>query len=376
MKADYQFMRQLYLENLTGTISEEDYALLQQRLKTDENARIVWSALEAEGEELDIDRVLQEVDLESNLDELKVKLGIKEFQFPWKSFAIAAMILVVIGFSWNQITDRSQHTVVPIIPKKPLVNGISLTTPDGEQISLSEAGSETITIGGVDIDNSNGILKFSDQNKTATLNELHVPAGKDYEIVLSDGSKVFLNSETRLKFPFHFEGDKREVFIDGEAYFEVKGNEKKPFIVHTRLVDIVVTGTRFNVNTYNKKAVRAALVEGKILLRTDNEKSMNLLPGFEVSTDNDKVFTTNRFDAEELLSWRTGLYYFHNQRLDELSSHIDRWYGVRVVFEREALKGYSVSGLMEKGRLEEFLKDLKTTSGIEHRLDNQILYFK
>jgi transmembrane sensor len=374
MTSEYQNIRQLYFENLTGTISEEDYVQLQLWLKADEHARAIWTALEEESKQLDVKAFVDNMEPERDLRKVRAKIPVSLSFVLWRLAAAMLAIATVWYFlpgkqeqlagDWNK--EKNEKT---------LPQGITLTRPDGKAVRLNKDGTQTMQLGGVKLNNNGGTLTYSGGKKETTLNELHIPAKESYEIVLADGTTVWLNSETKLKFPFHFGAGSREVYVEGEAYFEVEKDAARPFIVHTALADVVVTGTRFNVNTYHQKYVKTALVEGKVHVKAGEKRPVELLPGFEATADAGNTVSIDRFDADEILSWRNGLYFFHNLPLGELSGFIERWYGVDVVFGREELKDYAVSGLLEKGRLAEFLSDLKTTSGLNHHFEGTTLHF-
>ncbi|MCE7070850.1 FecR domain-containing protein [Dyadobacter sp. CY327] len=375
MTSQYQHIRQLYFENLTGTISEEDYVQLQTWLETDSDVRAIWSALEEESRQLNMQAFVNNIEPEKDLGKIRPRNSVSILHFSYK-LAAAMLAIATIWYFLPRKQDQLAGEVKKTEHEKPAESGITLTTPNGKAVTLTKDGSQTMELGDVRIDNKSGTLTYSGGNRETTLNELHIPAKENYEIVLADGTKVSLNSETKLRFPFHFGGSSREVYVEGEAFFEVKKDPSHPFIVHTSLADMVVTGTSFNVNTYDRKLVKTALVEGKVQIRAGEQRPIDLLPGFEATANTGKKLIIDRFDADEVLSWRAGLYYFHNQPLEQLSSFIARWYGIEVVFDREQLRVYPVSGLLEKGRLDEFLTDLKITSGISHHFEGTKLHLK
>lgn len=375
---EYQNIRQLYFENLTGLISEDDYKQLQKWLETDENVRVIWSELERESKDLNIQDFLNDIEPERDLERLELKMSGKNVIFPWK-LAVASMLVLALGITIFFVRSSKDQTIAENKTTeniKPDKQGIRLTTPDGKAITLAKNGVQAMEYGGVKLENQNGTLTYSGGDQKIALNELYIPSKEDYEIVLADGTKVFLNSESKLKFPFHFSGNYREVYVEGEAFFEVKKDMAHPFIVHTSMADIVVLGTSFNVNTYDKNYVKTSLLAGKVQIKAGDKRPLDLLPGFEVTSNTEKTFIVSRFDPDEVFSWRSGLYYFHNKPLGELSSFISRWYGIEIIFDKENLNIHPVSGLLEKGKLEEFLNDLKTTSGINHHFDGNKLHLK
>lgn len=379
MTSKHQHIRQLYLENLTGTISAEDYERLNISLETDENFRTIWRQLEEEGRQLRIYSHLEEIEPENELMFIRDKIESNNTKFIWKPLTWAATLVFAVGLSWYFLPDRDVKLFTRIDKGKNLneqKSGIRLTTPDGRAVSLTAGGTQSLELEGIQLDNKNGILTYSGDTKEAAWSELYVPVQEDYEIILSDGTKVSLNSDTKLKFPFHFAGSTREVFVEGEAFFEVAKDSQHPFIVHTGLADVVVTGTSFNINTYDAKQVKTALVEGKVQVKSSGKRPLDLLPGFEATASSDQQFTTSRFDVDEVLAWRSGQYFFHNQPLEALSSFIMRWYDVEVIFDKSELRSHTVSGLLERRNLNEFLVDLKTTTGIDHRFDGRKLHLK
>jgi len=230
---------------------------------------------------------------------------------------------------------------------------------------------------GVFLEHSGKQLAYKETGvRSVGFNTLEIPAKTDYSITLADGTQVFLNSKSKLRFPFYFDDARREIFIEGEAYLEVAKDAKRPFIVHTPLADIRVLGTKFNVNTYQEGTVRTSLVEGSVLLKGADKDSIALHPGLEALYRSDKGFTAHSFDAAEVLSWRDGIFYFQRQPLGELAGTISRWFGVRMIFEQDDLSQHAVSGLLEKGRLDEFLNNLEKTAGIDYSLQDTILVLK
>ncbi len=387
MNESYHYIRRLYLEKLTGTISEEEEFELGELLRTNIEAQHIWESLEKERRNLNADIILERIDPERELEEWNSRLAEERDQEPapvwsgwWKW--TAAVVVFTIGFSYFfydllPLNNRSEGEVAAIGQNLGWTNEIKLRLSDGNSVTFSKDKAEGYSVGGIQLESSGSQLKYAgDSQGAAAFNTLEVPATKDYSITLSDGTRVFLNSESTLRFPFYFSGETREIFIEGEAYLEVAKDTEKPFIVHTPLTDIHVLGTRFNVNTYHKGLVRTSLVEGKVSLVTEKRKPLQLLPGQEATYSEAKGFATAPFDAAEVLAWREGVFYFQHQPLEELSGIISRWFGTEVVFEREDLARHTVSGMLEKGHLDEFLHDLNKTSGIKYTLNGSVLTFK
>jgi transmembrane sensor len=186
-------------------------------------------------------------------------------------------------------------------------------------------------------------------------NTLQIPARLNCQLQLSDGTSVTLNSKTTLKYPPEFSGGKREVYIDGEAYFKVAPDVKHPFIVHTNRGDITVLGTAFNVNTYT--AFKTALVSGAVAVSCNNEV-IELKPGQELTWNSNEHSIEDMDDGGP--AWIRGVLYFHNTPLSEIAAMIERWYGVPVIIDNDKLAAETFTGNLEKSlALEEFLRPMK-----------------
>lgn len=183
---------------------------------------------------------------------------------------------------------------------------------------------------------SSGILKAS------------TPRGGTYQIVLSDGTKVWLNASSELKFPASFNQTKqRSVELSGEAYFEVAKNKMKPFMVRSNGQEIEVLGTHFNVNSYlDEKVTKTTLLEGAIKLsqlKRDNPASYVLRPGQQAVAGNTVVI--RNVDAMDVIDWKNGMFIFNKESLESIMRKLSRWYDVDVVFEDEKLKSKLLGGL-------------------------------
>ena len=185
-----------------------------------------------------------------------------------------------------------------------------------------------------------------------------------------------MNAATRLRFPFHFYGKQREVYIEGEAYFKVAKDASHPFIVHTPLTQVQVLGTSFNINTYAAGNVKTALVEGKVLTKSSDGKSMELTPGYAANYETAEGFVSGVFDEDDVLSWINGVYYFHNIPVAELAVLASRCYGIKIVLNKNDFTGRSVTGLLDKNKLVDFLSDLKTTARIDYYYSGNELHWK
>ena len=163
-----------------------------------------------------------------------------------------------------------------------------------------------------------------------TMATISVPAGKSMDYTLADGTVIRLNSGARLTYPLAFAKDRREVYLDGEAYFDVVHNERHPFMVKTFASDIEVLGTEFNVNTY--RDVEVTLVSGAVRAeRTEGSGQWTLAPGQQLAVT-DAGVQVERVNVEDYICWRQGTYIFKAETLEEIGRTVKRWYGKNIVF--------------------------------------------
>ena len=134
--------------------------------------------------------------------------------------------------------------------------------------------------------------------------------------------------------------------------------------------------TSFNINTYQQGNIKTALVEGKVFTKSNDGKSMELKPGYEADYKNGNDFTSEKFDEEDVLSWINGLYYFHNIPVADLAVIASRCYGIKIVLDKNNFAGKSVTGLLDKNKLTDFLNDLETTANIRYYYSGNELYLK
>lgn len=173
---------------------------------------------------------------------------------------------------------------------------------------------------------------------------LRIPAGADYQVTLADGTKVWLNCESTLRYPVEFGEEQREVFLDGEGYFEVNKAAEWPFIVNTEEMKVRVTGTKFNVKSYSTEpVVHATLVEGSVRAYTDHTR-VQLTPSEQFRLDKMTGETSVRkVDTEVYTGWTEGMFVFRNQRMEEVMNDLARWYKMTVFYSSSEVKDIHIS---------------------------------
>ncbi|MGV8092383.1 MAG: FecR family protein [Mangrovibacterium sp.] len=211
----------------------------------------------------------------------------------------------------------------------------------------------------------------------------NIPNAEMGNIVLPDGTKVELNSSSELKYPLHFLNS-REVFLTGEAFFNVKSDPRNPFIVHVANFSIKVTGTRFNVKSYPDISPETTLEEGKItVIDHDGNPMVELRPNENlVYAKEQKRFFVTKIDTHQKTSWREGKIILKNQTIEEISKIIERWYNVKIRFYDEAIKQVRLTGTILKDYpIEELLHVLITSESVDFELltesdGTRMIYFE
>lgn len=230
-------------------------------------------------------------------------------------------------------------------------NAIVLTLSDGSKVDLREIRQKKLVHGEmVEIRQDSIGLIYTVKVKEDSIqryNVLDVPVAADFRLQLSDGTVVYLNSGSRLKYPVSFKGTERKVFLEGEAYFEVVRNERQPFRVAAGEVEVEVLGTSFNMNAYpEREGVQTTLANGKIRV-VNQEKSVILSPGEQASCVNGDIHV-REVDVKEFTSWKNGLFIFNKMTLKDIMIQMERWYGLQVLFFDSEIEKYTFTGMIDK----------------------------
>lgn len=215
------------------------------------------------------------------------------------------------------------------------------------------------------------------EEQPAKSNELVIPRGGENTVVLADGTTVHLNAGSKLTYPIRFVGKRRTVILEGEAYFDVVADEKRPFVVQTHLGDVIVLGTAFNVNAYADASVcYTTLVRGKVKFSTPYTADITLSPGEQavVSANGSEKRVV---DLEEYVGWVNGVYTFNNRSLGEIMQTFERWYDIQVYYETPALRDIAYSGSLKRyGTINSFLDALELTGDLTYKISgrNVLIY--
>ncbi len=260
----------------------------------------------------------------------------------------------------------------------PGTNKAVLTTSDGASITLEGENGE-ILIGADAITYTDGTPVHTghsaDPEKRAIQNMLRTPKAGQYHIVLSDGTKVWLNAFSLLKFPSQFIGDERLVELTGEAYFEVSPDKKKPFKVKSQGQIIEVLGTHFNVSAYTGERTATTLVEGRVRVSDfAGTGSVVLKPHQQsvLAANSTKIHIAD-VDTESALAWKNGYFIFDDEGLESIMKKIERWYDVEVIYEAKVRKIEFLGRVSRSKNISSVLKALEQAGNLKFKLDGRRL---
>ena len=201
--------------------------------------------------------------------------------------------------------------------------------------------------------------------------ELSTPRGKDCQITLPDGSKVWLNADSKISFPERFTGKNRNVKVDGEAYFEVSKDQKHPFIVTTDFFTTTVHGTVFNINAYSAKTANVTLISGSVAVKSGKGKEIMISPGQMAKYNNQGEVQVDNVDTYPITQWKDGFFYFDNERLVDIMMELGRWYNISVVFQHENDMNRRLHFVAEhKESLHEIIKRLNDLNLVTVKIEN------
>ncbi|MCY1722080.1 DUF4974 domain-containing protein [Prolixibacteraceae bacterium Z1-6] len=201
---------------------------------------------------------------------------------------------------------------------------------------------------------------------------VEAPLGQMTNVELPDGSMVMLNSGTTLSYSGNFSNGQREVYIEGEAFFDVEKDRKHPFIVRSKLVDVKVYGTSFNINAYpDEKIFNATLVEGSVSVLNKDGKEMAMLePGENAYYDEHQLnVIVTKVNTEMYISWKEGLVTYRNEKLGDLAKQIERWYNVEIIIQKEGLGDERYFGTILKNKpIDQILEVFKLTTSLQYEI--------
>ncbi|NQX37770.1 FecR protein [Pedobacter steynii] len=362
-------VKSLIREYNEGTLSPEQKAKLES-----------WYINQAANSKTELDEDSENEIIQLLRSTLPLKYA-KPSRTLWPRIAAVASIILCLGTAWYfyQRADSNpevSHAKNNILPGG---NKAYLTLADGQRIALTNAKNGTLAQQpGVNITKaSDGEVIYSitglkpEREGAKNYNTIETPVGGQYQIVLPDGTKVWLNAASSLKFPSTFARlVNRKVELRGEAYFEVAKNKQQPFIVKTVGQEVEVLGTHFNINTYkDEQGVKTTLLEGSVKIHNDLESKI-LKPG-EQSTLTSRRFMVKTIDVEEAVAWKKGYFYFNNENIESIMRKLSRWYNVDVEYEGKITDEGFYGTVSQTKNISQVLNILEKTKGVHFKIEGR-----
>lgn len=310
-------------------------------------------------------------------------------------FAAAAIILLLLTsgyyFFFSSSPGANKETTKAVAPKPVLNNDIVpggdkalLTLSDGSTIILDSASNGLLTTqGNIKVEKlENGLLSYTingkkiSENDEAFYNTITTPRGGQYQVTLSDGTKVWLNAASSIRFPVVFTGKERRVIVTGETYFEVALNTAMPFKIKAAGSEVEVMGTHFNINAYDDEAsIKTTLLEGKVKVYVPSGEGFVqakfLMPGQQSSiSKNGTISILNNADTEEVMAWKNGRFQFKSADVKSILRQIARWYDVDIEYRGNV--SLSFSGQLPRSvTVSKVLEKLEMTGEVNFKIDGR-----
>lgn len=350
---------QFLAKKMTGELSPEEEQELV-KLKKESGSAIVDEQILNPANKRERDELISQFDTNSSLQKVVKRIHPKK-QPPrnlvWWGSAAAAVIIIVFT---TLILQEPILVVDESLPMAEVQAGSPkaiLITPEGKQFNLSgQDSSKTLQLGnGFTAINKGNIVEYTGNSDSLSFqgtqkHVIQIPKGGEYELILPDGTHVWINSDSELSFPTQFDSTRREVFLTGEAYFSVTKDKEKPFIVKVNEdIEIKVLGTQFNVQAYqDENTIETTLCEGSVNV-SDGKQKVTLTPSLQaVYSKSTKNLITRKVDTRLYSSWKDGLFVFENKALEEIMTTLSRWYNIHVFYANQAVKTYHFTGDLER----------------------------
>ena len=294
-------------------------------------------------------------------------------------FAAIMILPLSLGVFLLIRENKQEKVVYAEVPVQPGRKQAVLTLSSGQQVMLADTIVHVNEKGMVisNFPDKELVYKImNDTMKTETIyNTVTVPRGGEYKLVLADGTIVWLNSDSHIRYPVTFSGNTRQVELEGEAYFEVAKDVEKPFIVRMNEYNVRVTGTQFNVRNYSNESLATTLVEGGVQIERKG-KVDRLRPGQQAVLENNEI-RIRVVNVEEQVAWRHGAFGFTQCRLENIMEELARWYDVDVFYMNQQVKDYHFSAWFKRSSsINEVINILEKTKKVSLDLKGRILTVK
>ena len=282
----------------------------------------------------------------------------------WLSAAAAVVVLILlVGKPFSN--EKRQEAFVAV---ENLKREVTIETDDSEPAVVTQKQLDFSHVA-----HKPAPDKTSDVGKTT----IATSRGMDFGLTLPDGTEVWLNAESRITFPNEFSSRQREIEIDGEAFFDVRKDADRPFIVHTKYFTTKVLGTSFDVKAYREETAHVVLVSGKVEVTAGEGGSKTIMPGEMVSIGDGGQLQKESVDTYSYIQWKEGFFYFDRTPLGDIMRELGRWYNINIVFEKPSLMDVRLHFVAEKSQsINEIVSSLNAVApGKVEMGDNEITVY-
>jgi transmembrane sensor len=382
----------LIVRNMQDNLTNEERHELQTWLQEGSNNFLLFEELMDEdklGEALD---ELHAIDHHIAFEKLSQKIF--EQQIPvkrhtsgiWWYMVAAVLLLIAGGITYLSINKKEKAPAIVVSAKKkdPAIQPDSkkalLILADGSTIVLNEMNNGVIAQqGNISVKkNRNGRLEYKLSGKppaTTLYNTIQTPRGGEYQLVLDDGTSIWLNSASTLRFPIHFNNQERHVALSGEGYFEVSHatDHKKTFIVDAGNMEVQAMGTSFNISAYKEDhTTQTTVVEGTVKVKRDHKDHL-LSPGKKLITHHDSTVTIEDADIKQETAWKNGEFVFRNTPLQIVMNELTRWYDMDVVYKQPVPSLHFSGEIPRESDIVNVLQMLEYTGGVQFSISNRTI---
>lgn len=353
---------------LIGDITEKEIQILEQYMKLPENKKKFEKLLTTEQK---IWYATNSTDKSFVLKKINRKIKNRYFKKIY-NFSAAAIIFLAFFYAYTQFYNVNDST---------LENNIVLEFMDGSFRTINDKVERNIYNNKRQLiaKLQHGVLSFVEQKQKSVNYKLKVTNGNNFKVKLYDGSLIHINSGSDLKFPSSFsDNTEREVFLNGEAYFDIIKNEKSPFIVNFSEYEVIVLGTKFNVKAYNNELNSITLEEGSVSVDNSQDNSINeankiIEPGQELNIKKDNNYEINTVNVQNSLGWTKGILSYDNEQFGDIIKSLERHYNIRIENSAPEISTIRYTGKFKNKSIFEILDTFKELSDFKYTVDSNKL---
>ena len=347
-------IQHLIISSLEGTASEEELLVLQKWLEESEQHFLLFHAYRQDWIQAGcVQRYQTEEAWKKVEHRLFHRMSVKHL-FLWTriaGYAALVVLMIAVGYVFMRRDQDKNRAYVVEGNIEPGGKKAILVLGSDEKVVLGDEAEETLLAGNTTVKKEGNTLVYDRQKNgegEEEYNRLITPRGGEYAVVLADGTKVWVNAESELRYPVQFSGTERKVYLKGEAYFAVTKQVTKPFIVCLDQAEITVLGTEFNVRNYENEAIATTLVKGSLSV-TDNSNisECRLRPGQQAVLEKGGI-TVREVEPIHFVAWKDGFFVYQDKKLDDILNELARWYDFTFSYRNNELKDLVLTAKLKK----------------------------